>query len=260
MKKVVENFKVFGGSGAIVNNLIKNKYVHIPSESITISANDLNEWVNLKISWENLSHDSYMKNGDSYRKRAFGKFTLNIESDDLRPLEDCVFFQSNEINTYAGGVMRILPGMSDEVKLNRVLHQLVKNSLEMFLSYKPSNVKNWSIFAHQFRINANAGVKGHPTPEGIHKDGHKFISMHMIDRKNIEGGTSYILDHEKKVKYEVTLKAPLESILLDDMEMHHYVSPVALKGSDFGFRDVLIIDYNEIKNENSDNGSAYGSK
>lgn len=31
-------------------------------------------------------------------------------------------------------------------------------------------------------------MQGNPTPEGIHKDGHTFISMHMIGRYNIEGG------------------------------------------------------------------------
>ncbi len=35
-------------------------------------------------------------------------------------------------------------------------------------------------------------------PEGIHKDGHTFISMHMIGRHNIRGGTSYIYDENRK--------------------------------------------------------------
>ncbi|WP_156850791.1 2OG-Fe dioxygenase family protein [Bartonella refiksaydamii] len=43
-------------------------------------------------------------------------------------------------------------------------------------------------------------MQGNPISENIHKDGHTFISMHMIDKHNIEGSTSYIYDKNRKNK------------------------------------------------------------
>lgn len=51
--------------------------------------------------------------------------------------------------------------------------------------------------------------------------------MHMIGRHNIEGGTSYIYDENRKKIKEIILKGNLESILLDDMEMYHSASAIS---------------------------------
>ncbi len=138
-----------------------------------------------------------MKKGDSYRRRCFGKFIVDIANKTIDSVEDNVFFQSSEINNYAGGIERKLPKISDVISSNVILHKIIKNTLNAFLMYKKEG-KMWDVFVHQFRIESKKGIQGNPTPEGIHKDGHTFISMHMIGRHNITGGTSYIYDENRK--------------------------------------------------------------
>ncbi len=111
--------------------------------------------------------------------------------------------------------------------------------------YKNKKSKVWDIFVHQFRIEEKKGIQGNPTPEGIHKDGHTFISMHMISRHNIEGRASYIYDENRKKIKEIVLKGNLESILLDDMEMYHSASPISSRNDEEGFRNLMVIDYRE---------------
>ncbi len=72
-----------------------------------------------------------------------------------------------------------------------------------------------------------------------------FISMHMIGRYNIEGGTSYIYDENRNKIKEIVLKGNLESILLDDMEMYHSASVISSINDEEGFRDLMVIDYRE---------------
>lgn len=66
--------------------------------------------------------------------------------------------------------------------------------------YQNTKSKIWDIFVYQFHIKAKKGIQRNPTPEGIHKDSHIFISMHMIGQPNIESGTSYIYDENRKNK------------------------------------------------------------
>lgn len=73
-----------------------------------------------------------------------------------------------------------------------ILHKTIRNTLNTFLMYQNTKSKIWDIFVYQFHIKAKKGIQRNPTPEGIHKDGHIFISMHMIGQPNIESGTSYI--------------------------------------------------------------------
>ncbi|WP_369688013.1 2OG-Fe dioxygenase family protein [Bartonella krasnovii] len=55
---------------------------------------------------------------------------------------------------------------------------------------------------------AKKGIQGNCTPKEIYKDCHTFVSMHMIDRYNIEGSKSYIYDENrnKRDRFERKLR------------------------------------------------------
>lgn len=232
----------------IINNLKRQKFAYINAEEVFVKASFINDWNLLRNSWNYLTNDKYMKNDDSYRKRAIGKFLYDTEIRSLSLLDDTTFYQKREINSYVGGVERTFSPMSHNVASNLILHELIKISLDIFLEYKFINNRYWNVYVHQFRIEARNGILGNPSPEGIHRDGHTFISMHMINKVNVLGGVSKIYDKNKIGIKEVTLSKPLESILLDDNEMFHDVSPIELKSDSYGFRDVMVIDYNEVTN------------
>ncbi|WP_139413423.1 2OG-Fe dioxygenase family protein [Bartonella mastomydis] len=229
----------------VIEELKQNKFSHIPSEKINIKANEITDLALLKKSWDYLPIDPYMKKDDTYRRRCFGKFIVDIVNKTIDFVDDNTFFQSSEINRYAGGIERKLPKMSDVISSNIVLRKIIENTLNAFLMYKKKESNVWDVFVHQFRIESKKGMQGNPTPEGIHKDGHTFISMHMIGRYNIEGGTSYIYDENRNKIKEIVLKGNLESILLDDMEMYHSASVISSINDEDGFRDLMVIDYRE---------------
>ncbi|HHW4679505.1 MAG TPA: 2OG-Fe dioxygenase family protein [Xylella sp.] len=229
----------------VVEGLRKDTFARISSNNINIRANEVHDLERFKKSWDYLQTDPYMKNHDSYRRRSFGKFTFNSSKNSIESLQDNKFFQSIDINNYAGGIERELPEMPDSISSNVILHNVIKKTLKAFLMYKNKSCNVWNIFVHQFRIESRQGKQGGPTPEGIHKYGHNFISMHMIGRHKINEGTSYIYDNQKIKKKEVTLKRMLESILLDDIEMYHSASEISSINDEEGYRDIMAIDYRE---------------
>lgn len=190
----------------IVDELKSNAYSFIPSSHIKININEIDEFLKLKRSWDFLSKDPYMKPEDNYRRRGFCKFRLNLQKEELNFVDDNLFIQEEKINAYAGGVKRYLPKMNDSLTRNIVLKKIILNTLNTFLMYKDKANKDWDVFVHQFRIEAREDKIGNPTPEGIHKDGHTFISMHLINRKNIYGGESCIYDKDKIKTKEIMLK------------------------------------------------------
>lgn len=239
---------MFLNMDSVVGSLKKNRYAHILPSDITLSVNEISDLESLKNSWNYLHLDKYMKNNDSYRRRSFGRFHVDLQEDKIISLPDTIFFQGLDINTYAGGISRDLPPMSDEVRKNPVVHKLIKNSLLAFIRYSGNTSKRWDVAVHQFRIESKPGLTGNPTPEGIHKDGHTFISMHLINRTNVVGGMSEIYDKNKNKISEITMKNLLESILLDDMEMYHAATEVLPQEESHAYRDIMVIDYKEMKN------------
>ena len=79
---------------------------------------------------------------------------------------------------------------------------------------------------HQFRIEARAGEEGHPTPEGMHRDGVDWVLVLMVRRENVASGETTIYDLVKRPLGSFTLTAPLDSALVDDSRVYHGVTPV----------------------------------
>ncbi len=125
----------------IVEELRQNKFAHISPEKINIRAHEITDLAQLKRSWDYLPIDPYMKKGDSYRRRCFGKFIVDIANKTIDFVEDNCFFQSSEINNYAGGIERKLSKISDAISSNIILHKIIKNTLNAFLIYKNKESK-----------------------------------------------------------------------------------------------------------------------
>ena len=105
--------------------------------------------------------------------------------------------------------------------------------------------KPWKVFVHQIRITARDNMKGLPTPEGIHQDGHAYVAQILIDRKNVKGATSTIYDQNRSNLFRHTLTQPFDTILVNDKQVWHGVTPVRQLDSSFpGTRDMLLLDFN----------------
>jgi hypothetical protein len=102
----------------------------------------------------------------------------------------------------------------------------------------------WHVEAHQFRIEARSGMAGHPTPEGVHRDGVDFVLVLLVSRENISSGTTTVCDLKRQPLGSFTLTEPFDAALVDDNRVAHGVSPVVpLDPSQPAHRDVLVVTF-----------------
>jgi hypothetical protein len=206
-------------------------------------------WINfqqLRNSFFNLTLDKYMNDGGKYRLRRFGKFELNRNLNKLMSVNDTSFYQSKSVNSLNGGSLRTFDALEAETIENPLLKQIIFFHLNRIDSRLLPGLIN--IYVHQIRILANATDKGLPTPEGIHRDGHDFVAQVLINRNNISGGMSRLYDSNQGLVLEKTLKAPFDTVLINDQKMYHEVTPLWASTIDQNsYRDMLLIDFNFSK-------------
>jgi hypothetical protein len=105
-------------------------------------------------------------------------------------------------------------------------------------------VARWHVEAHQFRIEARAGMPGQPTPEGVHRDGVDFVLVLLVNRDNIASGVTTVYDLAGTPLGTFTLTDPLDAALVDDNRVAHGVTPVApLDPARPAYRDVLVVTF-----------------
>jgi hypothetical protein len=209
-------------------------------EALQAKPVEINEF---KSYWHNLRQDRYVNNNIAARKRRIGKFKYAKEK--LKFIEgDNSFLQAKSINSLNGGNVRYFA----ETEKNFCSHILLEKIIEYVLKIIPvSNYNSVNINTHLFRVECSSQEKiSFPTPEGIHRDGHDFISQHLISRNNIFGGISgiYHLKYDRPVIHK-QLYESFDTIILNDRVFRHDVSPIfPQQDKQLAYRDMLIIDYN----------------
>jgi hypothetical protein len=102
----------------------------------------------------------------------------------------------------------------------------------------------WHIEAHQFRIEAAPGAAGLPTPEGMHRDGVDYVLVLLVERSNIDSGTTLIGEGTEGFSSSFTLTEPFDAALVDDHRAYHGVTPVqAIDAQLPAHRDVLVVTF-----------------
>jgi len=118
---------------------------------------------------------------------------------------------------------------------------------DLFESLAPS-IRTWHIETHQFRIEASGDEIGHPTPEGMHRDGVDYVLVLLIQRHNVASGTTIIRTIDQH-DCSFTLADPFDAALVDDARVYHGVTPVEpLDAASPAYRDVLVV---TLKKSNS---------
>lgn len=197
-------------------------------------------WENIRSSWDNLEGDRYLSDGGSYRLRRYARFCVIPAERFIARLPHASFYQSAYTNKFAGGVERLFAPVEDT--LIEDLCQIIRFDLSQLPCADSPDIME--VRAHQFRIVANGGGHGKPTPEGLHRDGADFLAMHFIGRNNVSGGMTYVMDANSSSASAITLLNMMDTLYLDDPRMLHYVTPVTAADSrSVGYRDVLVLDF-----------------
>jgi hypothetical protein len=134
------------------------------------------------------------------------------------------------------------PPLTDAFAEDPLLHNVIE--LLARLAASLDDVAEWNVKVYPFRTRSSADDGGHPTPQGLHRDGVTLVSTLLIGRRNCIGGESSVSDSGGRRLLTTTLAEPGTLLLGDDRRTLHGVSPIRpISGSRPAQRDVLVITF-----------------
>ena len=158
------------------------------------------------------------------------------------PHED--YFQSADINRVTGGFIRKFAPLLDGAFVNPFLQALIRFDFAQFPLGAEQTAGDWEVHAHLIRVTAAAGQPGHPTPEGIHRDGAAFVTVHLAELVNARGGDVSIYDDDRKLLTSFRLRQELDSYLFNDAVLWHAAAPIQpVDPAHAALRSILTFDY-----------------
>jgi hypothetical protein len=202
----------------------------------------LGDWDAFASSWDNLEVDSYLADRGRYRRRRHAAYSVQPDGPIARKPHQ-PHYQSLDYNRLFGGVERWFEPIAPEVGEGSSMLTVLGFCRVLFSGMAPA-VGAWHVEVHQFRIEAHLDQVGHPTPEGLHRDGVDFVLVLLIRRQNILSGTTTIYDLDGHQLGSFTLAEPCDAALVDDRRVYHGVTPVEPQyPSSPAYRDVLVVTF-----------------
>ncbi len=206
-----------------------------------LSVQDMADWAPFKASWDDLAPDTYLAALGRQRRRRHATFTIECDGS-LRREPHQPHWQSALYNPLQGDIQRWFLPMRPTLAGGASMEHVLRFAHALFAPMKPGGARRWHVEAHQFRIEAREDEPGEPTPEGVHRDGVDYVLVLLIDRINIERGTTTIHGIDGSLLGSFVLARPLDAALVDDARVLHGVTPVIpIDPSRPSHRDVLVV-------------------
>lgn len=198
------------------------------------------EWTRFARHWQRLGPDPYAAELGVQRMRRYGQYALRDGA--LRPMPRTTFVQPQDSNPLYIGRDRDFEPLTDAFARDPLLHNLI--GLLARVAAALDDVAEWNVKVHPFRIRSSTDEGGHPTPEGMHRDGVTLVTSLLVGRRNAVGGESTVCDLDGRQLLATTLAEPGTLMLGDDRRTLHGVSPIRpIDGSGPAQRDVLVITF-----------------
>ena len=206
----------------------------------------MSDWPAFAASWDDMPLDQYMADGGRYRRRRYATLSAAAGDSKVKLEPHQPHYQSLDYNALNGGIAREYEPITEAVMLGNTMQSILHFCLRVFGQMMPDAA--WHIECHQFRIEANTGEHGQPTPEGVHRDGVDFVLVMMVKRVNISSGTTTMHDLEQRKLDSFTLTQPFDSAIVNDRRCMHGVTPVEqIDPAKPAYRDVLVITFRNSK-------------
>ncbi|MGO8920417.1 MAG: 2OG-Fe dioxygenase family protein [Stellaceae bacterium] len=203
------------------------------------AAGPLGDWQRFAASWNDMPVDTYMADGGRYRRRRHAVFAALPVSAIIRAPHQ-PHYQSRDYNPLHGGIERWFEPIAADIAAGASLTTILGFCRALFERLEPT-IRAWHIETHQFRIEAQPGQAGKPTPEGMHRDGVDYVLVLLIRRQNIRRGTTSIHDLDRHLLGSFTLTDPFDAALVHDARVYHGVTPVEpVDPAAPAYRDVLV--------------------
>ena len=201
-------------------------------------------WLSLTIDYADLPADEYLPGGARYRYRRFGRYRFSPTTGELARLPHQDYFQSADINRVTGGIIRKFAPSLDTTLDNEFLRELIRFDFAQFPFESVRYQDDWEVHAHLIRVTADMSGHGQPTPEGIHRDGAAFVTVHLAELVNSQGGEVSIFDDDRQLLTTFRLEEALDSYLFNDAILWHAVEPIRPVASAHGaVRSILTFDF-----------------
>ncbi len=199
----------------------------------------LSDWTAFAASWDDLGIDKYMADGGRYRRRRHAVFAASPGGAIVR-VPHQPHYQSRTYNRLNGGIARWFDPIEVGISSSATMQTILECARALFEGI--AGPRDWHVEAHQFRIEARVGEEGRPTPEGVHRDGVDYVLVLLIDRQNVESGTTTVHALNGEPLGAFTLTTPLDAALLDDSRVAHGVTPIVpVDATRAAYRDVLVV-------------------
>ncbi len=217
------------------------------------SAGKLSDWNEFAASWNDLALDTYMADGGRYRRRRHAVYGAAPDGPLIRKPHQ-PHYQSLDYNALNGGTERWFEPIVASVGRGETLNTILACARRFFETLAPGRWsakgsgerRRWHVEVHQFRIEAREGQAGHPTPEGIHRDGVDYVLVLLVNRVNVRSATTTVHALDGRTLGSFTLASPLDAAFLDDRRVAHGVTAVEPKdGNQPAHRDVLVVTWAE---------------
>ncbi|MER5480863.1 2OG-Fe dioxygenase family protein [Streptomyces sp. NPDC002734] len=200
------------------------------------------DWARFARHWDDLTVDTYMRDGGVYRYRRYGHFRLDAATGELTALPHGPYRQESSVNPLNGGVERHFDPLTDAFLADPLTRSVVLSLGEIFSGVEGAT--DWDVKLHPFRIVTSSAETGRPAPQGRHRDGSTFVTSLLVGRTNVSGGESSLYTPDGEQLFATTLTEPGDQLLVDDRAVLHDVTPVTpVDPSVAAHRDVLIVDF-----------------
>ncbi len=213
---------------------------HIPMTDALACA-----WEDLRAEYPHLPADEFLPGGARYRFRRYDSFYYLPGAGELRLLPHQDYFQSEDINAVTGGMVRRFAPLTDATVNNPFLHELIAFDFDQFpLADEAMREQPWQVDVHQIFVKSEPGQQGQPTPEGVHRDGAEFVTVHLAALHNAAGGLVSVYDDDRQLLESFRLERILDSYLFHDAILWHGVTPIySADGVNPAERGILTFDY-----------------
>ena len=202
----------------------------------------LGDWTRFAASWNGMPLDQYLALDRRFRRRRYAVYAAS-GSDAITRQPHQPHYQRPEYNPLFGGIAREFEPIDASIGSGGSMMAILQFCRELFGALSPQT-RTWHIEAHQFRIEATGANAGHPTPEGVHRDGVDYVCVLLVCRHNMASGTTTIHTSDGGKLGSFTLTQPFDAMLLDDTRVFHGVTPVqAVDPSQPAYRDVLVVTF-----------------
>lgn len=227
----------------IYGDLVRDNYSVVKASDWYFSSHMQQAWTALQAAYAELPVDEFLPGNAKYRFRRYDSFWFDPVTGELciQPHRD--YFQDTDINAITGGIMRKFAPLTHDIATNPFLHELVRFDFLQFPMSNDMRMGTWQVDVHLMRVVAQRDMKGQPSPEGVHRDGGEFVTVHIAEIENVEGGKVSIYDDDRQQLTSFTLTDVMDSYLFRDEVLWHGVMPITPKDGDHGIRSILTFDY-----------------